>query len=48
MASTATMATMMKMLESLPEHMQERVLDHMREYIEDVREDAKGSGEKDG
>lgn len=30
MASTETMATMMKMLESLPEQIQERVLKHMR------------------
>ncbi len=43
MASTATMATMMKMLESLPEQIQERVLDHMREYIEDIRDEAKWS-----
>ncbi len=43
MASTATMATMMKMLESLPEKIQERVLDHMREYIEDIRDEAKWS-----
>ncbi|MFA5354551.1 MAG: hypothetical protein WC291_10010 [Thermodesulfovibrionales bacterium] len=41
MASTATMMTMMKMLESLPEQIQERVLDHMREYIEDIRDEAK-------
>jgi glycerate-2-kinase len=41
MASTATMATMMKMLESLPEQIQERVLEHMREYIEDIRDEAK-------
>ncbi len=37
------MATMMKMLESLPEQIQERVLDHMREYIEDIRDEAKWS-----
>ncbi len=43
MASTGTMATMMKMLESLPEQIQERVLDHMREYIEDIRDEAKWS-----
>jgi len=35
------MATMMKMLESLPEQIQERVLEHMREYIEDIRDEAK-------
>lgn len=43
MASTATMATMMKMFESLPEQVQERVLDHMREYIEDIRDEARWS-----
>ncbi len=43
MASTGTMATMMKMLESPPEQIQERVLDHMREYIEDIRDEAKWS-----
>lgn len=41
MALTATMATMMKMLESLPEQIQERVLEHMREYIVDIRDEAK-------
>ncbi len=41
MAPTATMTTMMKMLESLPEEIQKRVLDYMREYIEDIRHEAK-------
>lgn len=41
MASTETMATMMKMLESLPEQIQERVIEHMREYIEDIRDEVK-------
>jgi len=41
MPTTATMTTMIKMLESLPERIQERVLDHLREYIEDLRDEAK-------
>lgn len=40
MASTANMTTMMKMLESLPESLQDRVLEHMRDYIEDLRDEA--------
>jgi len=35
------MATMTKMLESLPEQIQERALEHMREYIEDIRDESK-------
>lgn len=41
MASSATVATMVKMLESLPEHVQERTLEHMREYIEEIRGESK-------
>lgn len=41
MASTATMTTMRKVLESLPEQVQERVVEHMLEYIEDIRDEAK-------
>ena len=41
MPTTATMTTMIKMLESLPERIQERVLDHLREYIKDLRDEAK-------
>ncbi|MBF0405753.1 MAG: hypothetical protein HQM10_00245 [Candidatus Riflebacteria bacterium] len=40
MSSTATMATMIKMLESLPEQIQERILEHLREYIQDIRDEA--------
>lgn len=43
MAPTATLTTMIKMLESLPEPIQERVVEHMREYIEDIRDEAKWS-----
>lgn len=40
MESTATV-TMIKMLESLPEQFQDRVLEHMREYIAEIQEEAK-------
>ena len=41
MATSATVATVMKMLESLPEHAQERTLEHLREYLEDLRDESK-------
>lgn len=34
-------ATMMKMLESVPEQLQEEVIEHMRDYIEDIRDEAR-------
>lgn len=37
----AAATTMIKMLESLPEPLQDRVLEHMRDYIEDLRDEAK-------
>jgi hypothetical protein len=37
---SSTTVTMTKMLEALPEQFQDRVLEHMREYIEDIREEA--------
>ncbi len=40
MASTTTEA-MVKMVETLPPELHERVLEHMREFIEDILEDAK-------
>lgn len=43
MASTATTATMIKLLESLPEPLQDRVLEHMRDYIEELRDEAQWS-----
>ena len=42
MASTTTEA-MVKMVETLPPELHERVLEHMREFIEDILEDAKWS-----
>ncbi len=38
MSSTA-IATVIKIMESLPENAQERVVDHLREYIEDLRDE---------
>ncbi len=38
MSSTA-IATVTKMLESLPEPVQNQVVDHLREYLEDLRDE---------
>lgn len=38
---TSAATTMMKMLESVPDQLQETVVEHMRDYIEDIRDDAK-------
>ncbi len=38
---TAAATTMMKMLESVPEPLQEEVVEHMRDYIENIRDEAK-------
>jgi hypothetical protein len=37
--TSAAIATIAKMLESLPEEAQERVLEHLREYIQDLQDD---------
>jgi hypothetical protein len=37
--SSATVATVVKMLESLPEPVQDQVVAHLREYIEDLRDE---------
>ena len=39
MTSEATM-TVVKMLETLPEKTQDQVIEHLREYIEDLREES--------
>jgi hypothetical protein len=39
--SSATIATIVKMVESLPDDLQERVSDHIREYIADLEDEAK-------
>ena len=40
---TSAGVTMMKMIESLPEPVQERALEHMQQYIEDIRDELKWS-----
>ena len=40
MSSTAT-ATVIQMLESLPEDMQDQVAEHLRDYIEDLQDEMK-------
>jgi hypothetical protein len=40
MASAPTM-TIIKMLETLPEQLQDRVVEHVREYIEDLQDEAR-------
>ena len=37
--SSVGIATVVKMMESLPEPAQARVVDHLREYIEDLRDE---------
>jgi len=39
--TTVAGITMMKMIESLPEPLQERVLEHMQDYIEHIRDELK-------
>jgi len=38
---TGTSVTIIKMIESLPEPMQELALEHMQQYIEDIRDELK-------
>jgi hypothetical protein len=40
---SATAETLIRMLETLPEQLQDRVLEHMREYVKDIREEARWS-----
>jgi hypothetical protein len=40
---TSASITMMKMIESLPEPVQERALEHMQQYIEEIRDELKWS-----
>ncbi len=37
--SSETIATVIKMMESLPETAQEQVVEHLREYIEELRDE---------
>jgi hypothetical protein len=39
--SSAKLNTAIKMIESLPDHVQEMVVEHLREYIEDLRDEMK-------
>lgn len=39
--SSPSIATVVKMIESLPENAQNRVLEHLREYIQDLEEELK-------
>ena len=39
--STATIETVVKMLEALPELARERAVEHLREYIEDLKDEAR-------
>ncbi len=38
---TTAVATIVKMIESLPEPAQERVVDHLREYLHDMQDEQK-------
>jgi uncharacterized iron-regulated protein len=37
--SSETISTVIKLMESLPETAQDRVVEHLREYIEDLRDE---------
>lgn len=39
--SSAAISTIVKMVESLPDDLQERVSEHIREYIADLEDEAK-------
>ena len=39
--SSATIATLVKMIESLPEPAQERVVEHLREYLPDLQDEVR-------
>jgi hypothetical protein len=38
---SAAITTVVKMIESLPEAAQDQVVDHLRDYLEDMRDNAK-------
>lgn len=40
--SSAAITTIVKMVESLPADLQERVFEHIREYIADLEDEVKG------
>jgi hypothetical protein len=37
--SSTSIATVIKLMESLPEQMQDRVVEHLREYLEDLQDE---------
>lgn len=37
--SSTTITTVVKMLETLPDHAQDRVVEHLREYIDDLQDE---------
>jgi translation initiation factor 2B subunit (eIF-2B alpha/beta/delta family) len=37
--SSSAIATLIKMMESLPETLQDKVVEHLREYLEDLRDE---------
>jgi hypothetical protein len=39
--STTTIATLIKMIESLPDPAQEQVVEHLREYLPDVQDEVR-------
>jgi hypothetical protein len=41
MMSAETITTIIKMVESLPDDLQERVAEHLREYIADLEDEAR-------
>lgn len=41
MAKTTAMAKIIKMIESLPEKLQEDVMEHLRNYIEEIKDESK-------
>ena len=38
--TSETTTTIIKMLETLPEHAQDQVVEHLREYIQDIQDEA--------
>jgi hypothetical protein len=42
--TSAAMVTVLKMLETLPEQLQDRVVEHVRDYIEDLRDETRWHG----
>ena len=39
--ASAAVATVVKMIESLPEDAQDQVVEHLRDYLEEMRDDSK-------